>query len=105
LQYWGLNLGPTLSATPPVHFCIGFFWDSVSQTICLGWLQTMILLISPSLHTWATGAQLAKPYSTTELYPQSLAIFHKSFIFPSLQSLYVCLFSFFSPIGLCLIKL
>jgi hypothetical protein len=31
-------------------FYEGFFWDRVSQTICLGWLWTMILLIFAS---WA----------------------------------------------------
>jgi hypothetical protein len=40
LQYWDLNSGPTLRATPPALFYEGFFWDRVSRTICLGWLQT-----------------------------------------------------------------
>jgi hypothetical protein len=31
------------SASP---FCDRYFWDRVSQTICLGWLWTAILLIS-----------------------------------------------------------
>jgi hypothetical protein len=29
-------------------FCDGYFQDRISQTICLGWLGTMILLISAS---------------------------------------------------------
>jgi hypothetical protein len=29
-------------------FCVGYFWDRVSKTICLGWLWTWILLISVS---------------------------------------------------------
>jgi hypothetical protein len=34
----------------PLHhlFCDGIFQDNVSQSICLGWLRTMILLISAS---------------------------------------------------------
>jgi hypothetical protein len=38
----------------PLHqplFCDGFFWDTVSWTICPGWLRTTILLISAS---WVT---------------------------------------------------
>jgi hypothetical protein len=46
LRYWGLNSGPTPCASLPALFCEGFFWDRGSQTICLGWLQTAILLIS-----------------------------------------------------------
>jgi hypothetical protein len=45
----GLNSGPTPQDTQPAFFfCDGFFWDRVSWTICFGWLQTMILLISAS---------------------------------------------------------
>jgi hypothetical protein len=29
-------------------FCVGYFWDRVLQTICLGWLQMAFLLISAS---------------------------------------------------------
>jgi hypothetical protein len=32
----------------PFYFCIGYFWDRVSQAICLGCLLTRILLISAS---------------------------------------------------------
>jgi hypothetical protein len=55
LQYWGLNSGPTTWATPPALFCDGFFWDRVSQTICLGWVQTAVLLISASWVARITG--------------------------------------------------
>jgi hypothetical protein len=48
LQYWGLNSRPTTWATPPALFHDGFFQDSVSRTICPGWLQIEILLISAS---------------------------------------------------------
>jgi hypothetical protein len=48
LRYWNLNSGPTPWATPHALFCDGFCWDRVEQTICPGWLQTAILLISAS---------------------------------------------------------
>jgi hypothetical protein len=41
--------------TPPALFCVGYFWDRVSRTICLGWLQTEILLISASWVPRVTG--------------------------------------------------
>jgi hypothetical protein len=52
---WGLNSRPTPWATPPALFCVGFFWDRVSQTISPGWLQTSILLISASWVARITG--------------------------------------------------
>jgi hypothetical protein len=42
----------------PVHhpfFCGGIFQDRVSQTVCLGWLQIVILLISTSWVARITG--------------------------------------------------
>jgi hypothetical protein len=42
----------TAWVTPPALFCVGYFWDRVSQTICLGWLQTPIFLISASWVAW-----------------------------------------------------
>jgi hypothetical protein len=50
LHYWGLNPGTSPWATPPALFCEGgfFFWDRVLWTVCPGWLQTTILLISAS---------------------------------------------------------
>jgi hypothetical protein len=36
------------STSAPSLFCDGFFRDKFSQTICPGWLQTVILLISAS---------------------------------------------------------
>jgi hypothetical protein len=62
LQYWGLNSGPTLWTIPPA-LCDGFFWDRVSQTIWLGWLWTIILLISASLVARTTGANHQHPAS------------------------------------------
>jgi hypothetical protein len=56
--YWALNSGPTPWATPAALFCDGCFRDRVSQTICLGLLQTVILLVSaswqPGLQAWGT---------------------------------------------------
>jgi hypothetical protein len=59
----GLNLGPSPWATPPspLLFCAGFFWDRILQTICLGWLQTMILLISASWVGRMTGVSYHSP--------------------------------------------
>jgi hypothetical protein len=36
-------------------YCIGYFWDRVSWTICPGWLRTPILLISASWVAKITG--------------------------------------------------
>jgi hypothetical protein len=36
----------TLSHSTSPFFCDGFFQVRVSRTICLGWLQTVILLIA-----------------------------------------------------------
>jgi hypothetical protein len=38
-------------------FCDRAFWDRVSWTTCLGWLQTAILLISPSWVARITGVR------------------------------------------------
>jgi hypothetical protein len=68
--YWGLNsglhtcyVGTLALKSPSAPFCVGYFWDSVSQTICLDWSR---ILSSPSLppkklglQVWATGVQLA----------------------------------------------
>jgi hypothetical protein len=47
LQYCSLNSGPIPRVTLPTLFCDGFFQHRVSWTVCLGWLQTKILLILP----------------------------------------------------------
>jgi hypothetical protein len=47
-QHWGLNSGPTSWATPPVLCFERSFWDRVLRTICPGWLQIVILMISAS---------------------------------------------------------
>jgi hypothetical protein len=61
LLYWGLNSGPIPWATLPALFWERFFWDRVSQTICLGWLWTMILLISASCNPRFTGISHQHP--------------------------------------------
>jgi hypothetical protein len=38
----------------PDLFHVGCLWDKVLQTVCLGWLQTSILL---SCQVWVTGTQ------------------------------------------------
>jgi hypothetical protein len=38
----------TTWATLPALFSIGYFWDRILQTVCLGWLWTTIFLISAS---------------------------------------------------------
>jgi hypothetical protein len=48
LQYWGLNSGPSPWATLPALFLWRDFQDRVLRTLFLGWLQTLILLISVS---------------------------------------------------------
>jgi hypothetical protein len=45
----------TLWAILPAVFCDGFFQDRVSWTVCLGWLWTMILLISASWEVPSTN--------------------------------------------------
>jgi hypothetical protein len=47
----GLHLDPLHQP----YFCDGLFWDRVSRAICLGWLQTEILLISASWVARITG--------------------------------------------------
>jgi hypothetical protein len=42
-------------ATLSALSCVEYFWDRVSQTICLGWLQTVILFISASWVARITG--------------------------------------------------
>jgi hypothetical protein len=58
LLYWGLNSGLTLWATLPSLFWVAFFQDRVSRTICSGWLQIVILLISAFWVARITGISL-----------------------------------------------
>jgi hypothetical protein len=43
---------------------LGVFWDRVSRTICPGWLQTVILLISVSWVARTTGMSHQRLVST-----------------------------------------
>jgi hypothetical protein len=42
-------------------FCVRYFRDSILRTICLGWLQTTILLISASWVASVTGVSHWRP--------------------------------------------
>jgi hypothetical protein len=67
LWYWGLNSGPTLGPSPPAFLVNGFFRDRVLWTICLGWLQTAILLISASWVARITGVSHQHPARSRNL--------------------------------------
>jgi hypothetical protein len=54
-------LGRCSWAIPTVLFCAAYFWDRVLWTICLGWLQTTILLISASWVARITGMSHGRP--------------------------------------------
>jgi hypothetical protein len=54
-----LNSGSSPWATPPALFDMGIF--RVSLTICTGWLQNMILLISASWIAKITGVSHQRP--------------------------------------------
>jgi hypothetical protein len=68
-QYWGLNSGPTPSA-PRQPFCYVFFFffqDRVSRTVCPGWLQTSILLISAFWVVRIIGVSYQHPAKSSRL--------------------------------------
>jgi hypothetical protein len=68
LWYWGLNSGPSPWATPPALFLWRVFRDRVLQTICSGWLQTVILLISASWAAGITGMSHRHPAKKKNLF-------------------------------------
>jgi hypothetical protein len=78
--YWGLNLGPhghsTTWATPPTLFCVGYFWDKVSQTISLGWPWILIFLISASQNEeFYKGVWLCSTlHSITSIFTENLKV-------------------------------
>jgi hypothetical protein len=55
VSVWVLGRCSTTWAPPPALFCVGYFWERVSPSICLGWPQTAILLISASWVVRITG--------------------------------------------------
>jgi hypothetical protein len=67
LQYWGLNSGPSPWVTLPA-FLWKVFQDRFSQTICPGWLQTLILLISACWLARIIGVGHQHPTSVVFLY-------------------------------------
>jgi hypothetical protein len=70
----GLHLEPFHQS----FFVMGFFRDRVLQTICLGWLQTVILLISASLVARITDRTHQHP--AENFYFKTILIFrHSSF--------------------------
>jgi hypothetical protein len=77
--FWhlGLNSVPTHSATAPALFLWWvFFWDRVLRSICLGWLWTMILLISASQWARITGASCWRLACSSSLYIWILLLFN-----------------------------
>jgi hypothetical protein len=65
--------------TPPVPLCSGYYRDGVSQTLCLGWRQTVILLILAS--------QLVR---ITSMSHQQVAFFLFDLVFYSNKILNMC---------------
>jgi hypothetical protein len=62
LLYWGLSSGLTFWASlPALFFVMVFLRDRVLWTICLGWLQTLILLISVSWVVMIAGVSHQYP--------------------------------------------
>jgi hypothetical protein len=57
----GLELRAYTLSQSTSPFCIKYFWDRVSQTICLGWLRTTILLIAASWVARITGVSHQHP--------------------------------------------
>jgi hypothetical protein len=63
----------TTWATTPVHFALVILEMGVSQTISLGWSQTMILLISASQVATITGVSHWHPASCLEICSRYVA--------------------------------
>jgi hypothetical protein len=64
-------------------FCERLFWERISRTICLGWLQPMILLISASGVAGITGVShwcLAWAWSFKCVVELALQIFYWEFL-------------------------
>jgi hypothetical protein len=57
-------------------FCDGFFPDRVLGTICLGWLQTAILLISASCVARITGMSHSCLAQAAVLRRKGVAVFY-----------------------------
>jgi hypothetical protein len=57
-------------------FCFGYFGDVVLQTICSGWLQILILLLSAPQEARITGMNHQCPDNTFLYYGKILDIYH-----------------------------
>jgi hypothetical protein len=80
----GLHLEPLHQP----YFCERFFRDKVLRTICLGWVQTMILLISVSWIARITGVICSCWYFLSNWNPMSVLIsshFPQRFSYSSFQ--------------------
>jgi hypothetical protein len=66
-RYWGLNSWLSPWATPPALFLCRVFEIKSHRTICLGWLWTMIFLISASWVVRIIGVSHWYPGSTRYL--------------------------------------
>jgi hypothetical protein len=89
LWYWCLNSGPSPLATLQALFCEGFF-DIGS--ICLVWLQTMILLIAAFWVSRITGI--------SHRHPASISVFiHEYIMFPPHSPSYALSLFLLPPTG------
>jgi hypothetical protein len=69
--------GPHLDPHHQPYFYDGFFWDRISQVICLGWLQTKILLVSAS---WVVKVYRCEPLapSRSKFWLTSWLLFYEN---------------------------
>jgi hypothetical protein len=86
----------TLShSTIPIF--VKVFWDRVSWTTCLGWLQTMILLISASWVARITGVSHQRPATSLNPYSVHSYVLDTSFF---LKMFCVFIYFFYWPFPL-----
>jgi hypothetical protein len=93
LIFFFAGLGFKLMAYTLSHsilLCEGFFWDRVSWTICLVWLQTMILLISATWVARITGMSHQYPARMYNLKEVTYTLNSVS-VLSFCLSLYLCL--------------
>jgi hypothetical protein len=94
-----LNSGPSPRATPPVLFLWKVFQDRVSQSICPGWLRTVILLISASWVAMITGVNHWRPANTLLLEPCTQPFLGVSLGLLALAEASCCVIRILSPYG------
>jgi hypothetical protein len=89
LSFYFPALGFELRAYTLSHstslFCVEYFWDRVSPTICPGWLQTSVLLTPVS---WVAGCahQCLAYFSYEKLWLQDCLDFFLTYLFLLLPS-------------------